>query len=218
MSGANRHSGSSNRGAPAGDSGIVWLAPSPSPADPPPSVARPGARPQVYAPGPPPVRHPAVRQPSTPPHAHIDTHTPLTPPPPPPPPPPCAHKHTMSAGCSFFSRRSLSAGPSKPVCWDAQRTDSLLRPDIATHLRGYAAAAGAAGAGRGRRPGRADGSQRARHSGRNARPRAGSGREIPSEAPGRPSDGSPPSEEAPQPHPGRQTGAYSGARRYDLTR
>ena len=59
----------------------------------------------------------------------------------------------MSADCSFFSRRSLSAGPSKPVCWDAQRTDSLLRPDIATHLRGYAAAAGAAGAGRGRRAG-----------------------------------------------------------------
>ena len=72
---ANRHSGSSNRGAPAGYSGIVWLAPSPSPADPPPSVARPGARPQVYAPGLPPVRHPAVRQPSTPPHTHIDTHT-----------------------------------------------------------------------------------------------------------------------------------------------
>ena len=56
------------------------------------------------------------------------------------------------------------------------------------------------------------------HSGRNARPRAGSGREIPSVAPVRPSDGSPPSQEAPQPPSGSSDGRYSYARRYDLTR
>ena len=199
---ANRHSGSSNRGAPAGDSGIVWLAPSPSPADPPPSVARPGARPQVYAPGLPPVRHPAVRQPSTPPHTHIDTHTTNT------------TTTTTLRAQTHDERGLLVLLPTLPER-RPQQTSVLGRtahrqPPAPRHRHAPAGVCSGSGGGRGG-AGAArwvrHGSQRAGHSGRNARPRAGSGREIPSVAPGRPSDGSPPSEEAPQPPPGRQTGA-----------